>query len=672
MYMHWSEVIAEKIIEARPDKEEYVCAAGISPSGSVHIGNFRDVATALFVSRALAAKGKKVRLLFSWDDFDRFRKVPKNVAAVRDDMEQYIGFPYSDVPDPFGCCESYAAHFEKEFTDAIEKFGITLDYRHQSEMYRSGAYADSIIEALGKRGEIFDILESFRTQDSEEGARDKYYPVNIYCPQCKRDTTTITHLSDDRTCADYECTCGYHGSIDFRTDFNCKMPWKVDWPMRWRHEGVDFEPGGKDHASPGGSYDTSKVISRKIFGYEPPFFQGYEFIGIKGATGKMSSSSGLNLTPAFLLNLYQPEVILWLYAKTDPMKAFDFCFDDGILRQYSTFDRMLAQKGTDKQTENDRVVMEYAEIPGREVIPVPMSDLVQFGSIVNFDEELLEEIMRRTGRSYTRADFGERLDRARFWLEQCDPASMYRLRTNRNWVYYSRLTDAERREVASLFEKLGAFDGSLDDLQNLLYDIPKEFCEPEVLENAKALKNVQTTFFKNVYNLLLDRDRGPRLYLFLAAFDKERYINLLDFSAAITPDEVASAVQFGRDQLAAEIEAEKAAAEAETHASIEDFQKLGLAVNEVVKVEDIAGSKNCYKITCRGSKGKRVIVSSAKDRYTPQDLLKKKIIVVENLKPHEICGVESQGMLLAAKYGKAANYRIIFVDEDVPAGAQVF
>ena len=49
------------------------------------------------------------------------------------------------------------------------------------------------------------------------------------------------------------------------------------------------------------------VISRKIFHHEPPMFQGYEFIGIKGSTGKMSGSSGLNLTPETLLKIYEPE-----------------------------------------------------------------------------------------------------------------------------------------------------------------------------------------------------------------------------------------------------------------------------------------------------------------------------------------------------------------------------
>ena len=59
--MHWSEEIAQKIIARNPEKEEYVCAAGVSPSGSVHIGNFRDIATPLFVVKALEKQGKKAK-----------------------------------------------------------------------------------------------------------------------------------------------------------------------------------------------------------------------------------------------------------------------------------------------------------------------------------------------------------------------------------------------------------------------------------------------------------------------------------------------------------------------------------------------------------------------------------------------------------------------------------
>ena len=288
--MHWSEKIAKDIIKRSPDKEEYVCAAGISPSGSIHIGNFRDIATSYFVYKALIKQGKKARLLFSWDEFDRFRKVPVNVKEIAPELENEIGKPYVDVKDPYGCCSSYAEHFEKEFEASLSRFGVEVDFRRQSENYRSGKYAKYIIQAVQKRKEIFDILDKFRQQVATEEEREAYYPVSIYCPVCGKDETTIISSSEDGVTCEYTCKCGHKGTWDFSKDFNCKLAWKIDWPMRWMIEGVDFEPGGKDHASPGGSYDTSKIIAKKIFGAQAPMFKGYEFVGIKGTTGKMSGS----------------------------------------------------------------------------------------------------------------------------------------------------------------------------------------------------------------------------------------------------------------------------------------------------------------------------------------------------------------------------------------------
>ena len=542
--MHWSDKIAQEIIRRRPDKEEYVCAAGISPSGSIHIGNFRDIATSLFVVKALRRQGKKAKLLFSWDEFDRLRKIPVNVAKVprpegEKPWEEYIGCPYVDVPNPFDDgCESYAKHFEKEFEAAMERFGIEMDYRYQGAMNRSGKYAEHVIHALKKRGEIFDILDSFRTQTAQEGEREAYYPVSIYCPHCGRDTTKITSLSEDCTVAEYECACGHHGTFDFTKDFNCKLAWKIDWPMRWMYEGVDFEPGGKDHASPGGSYDTSRVIAQKIFGYEAPVFQGYEFIGIKGATGKMSGSTGLNLTPDTLLKLYQPEVILWLYAKSEPTKAFDFCFDDGILRQYFEFDKMLNDCRAGRATEAVQAIMYNCLIEGRTVETVPMSLLVQLGSIVDFQVPMLETVFRKLGTPYTYAQFADRLERAKYWLEQCAPDQVNRLRTTRNWTVYNTLSEEERRAIALLHDGIARGGYDLDGLNTMLYDIPKQVW-PQ-LDGSRELRGVQSAFFRAVYRLLLDREQGPRLYLFLYAIDPARYVGLLDFSYPQTEQERAA------------------------------------------------------------------------------------------------------------------------------------
>lgn len=666
--MHWSEEIAQKIIERNPNKEEYVCAAGISPSGSIHIGNFRDIATSYFVVKALRKMGKKARLLFSWDEFDRLRKVPVNVAAVTEGFDRHIGQPYVDVPDPFGCCESYAKHFQNEFEASIKRFGIEMDYRYQAKEYRSGRYAKQVIHALKNRERIFDILDSFRTQDSTEEERKNYYPVGIYCAHCGKDTTKITSLSEDCLTAEYECECGHKGSFNFETDFNCKLAWKIDWPMRWMAEGVDFEPGGKDHASPTGSYQTSRIIAKEIFGYEAPLFQGYEFIGIKGTTGKMSGSSGLNLTPDTLLKLYDPEIILWLYSKTEPTKAFNFCFDDEILRQYFEFDRMMNAYLTGKADEHIASIMEGSLIEGRTAETVSMQLLVSLGSIVDFNVPMLETVFEKLGTPYKYEDFKERLDRAKFWLFQCSPESVNKLRETRNFEVYNELDEQEKQAVKLLFDYLSTDGYTLDDLNTELYAIPKRIYGEDM--DQKALKGIQGKFFRNVYRLLIDKEQGPRLYLFLFAVDKARYVKLLDFAHPQTEEEKAI-----DDALAAKA-AEAAAAEAKKAApvkaeiTIDEFDKVDMRVCKILKAEEIKKSHSCLKLTLDDGLEGRVIVSSIKNEYTPEQLVGKKIIVIANLKPAKFSGVQSNGMLIAASH-EDCGCKVIFVDDSVPTGTAI-
>ena len=663
--MHWSEEIAARIIAKNPDKKEYVCAAGISPSGSVHIGNFRDIATAFFVCNALKKAGKKAKLLFSWDEFDRLRKVPKNVAEIRDDFEQYIGMPYVDVPDPFGCHESYAAHFEAEFERSLKKFGIEIDFRRQAHEYRSGRYADKVIHALKHRKEIFDILDSFRTQDATEDERENYYPAGIYCPVCHKDTTHITHLSDDCTEADYECACGHKGHFNFTTDFNCKLAWKIDWPMRWQAEGVDFEPGGKDHASPNGSYQTSRIIADKIFGYTAPEFQGYEFIGIKGATGKMSGSSGLNLTPEALFRIYQPEVILWLYSKSDPLKAFDFCFDDGILRQYGEFDKMYAAVKDGSADDYVKGIMYNCMIEGRDLELVPMSQLASLGSIVDWNPDMVATIFDKIGTPFTTAQFAERLELAKYWAEQCAPENLNRLLTKRNWNYYMALTEQEKREIAVLHEFLANNRGySLDDLNTFIYAVPVQV-RGEM--EGKEKKAAQGEFFKNVYQLLLGKERGPRLYLFLYSIDVQSYIDLLDFSGEPEIEPVAE--ETAAEAVEPETEPDEIP-EMRDEITLDDWEKMDLRVVKVINCEEIKKSRNLLRLELDDGMGGREIVTNIRGIYTPEQLIGRKIIIIANLAPHKFSGVLSRGMLLAASNGSCGT-KVVFVDDDIPAGTRI-
>lgn len=669
--MHWSDSIADELIRRNPNKEEYVCAAGISPSGSIHIGNFRDIATSLFVVRALERKGKKARLLFSWDEYDRLRKVPVNVAKVTEGFETYIGYPYVDVPNPFETeHKTYAEYFENEFEQSIEKFGITLDYRHQAEMYRSGKYKEHVLTALDKRAEIFDILDSFRTQDAVDGEKEAYYPVSIYCKECHRDTTKILSYNDATKVAEYECKCGHKGEFDFNKDTDCKLAWKIDWPMRWMYEQVDFEPGGKDHAAPGGSYDTSRVIAKKIFGIEAPLFKGYEFIGIRGTTGKMSGSSGLNMTPETLLKIYQPEILLWLYARVETNKAFDLCFDDGILRQYFEFDKQYTDLREGKADDYVKSIMESCLLTDREIKTVPMGLLVQLGSIVDFNVPMLETVFEKIGQPYKYEDFSERLELARYWLENCSPENANKLIPYRNWEVYEALSDDEKKEISILHEYLKNEKYNLDELNTKLYDVPKMVFGAD----NPDLKKLQGEFFKSVYKLLLNKEKGPRLYLFLYAIELERYVDLLDFSTPKTEEEQVPISELNKKP---EVEKKKieygdpdpVAPVLET-VNLEAFDKIDLRVCKIVKCQEIRKSHSCYKLTLNDGIKERVIVSSIKDYYTAEELVGKKIIVVANLEPTRITGVTSEGMLIAAT-NNACGCQVIFVDDMVPEGTRI-
>ncbi|MDR3146796.1 MAG: class I tRNA ligase family protein, partial [Treponema sp.] len=109
--VHWADEAADKIIREKGDKDGYTCASGITPSGTVHIGNFREIISTDLVVRALRDRGKQVRFIYSWDDYDVFRKVPLNMPG-REELETCLRLPITMVPDPWGRDPSYARHHE--------------------------------------------------------------------------------------------------------------------------------------------------------------------------------------------------------------------------------------------------------------------------------------------------------------------------------------------------------------------------------------------------------------------------------------------------------------------------------------------------------------------------------------------------------------------------------
>lgn len=525
---HWGERLADRVIEQFPNEDIYTCAAGISPSGIVHFGNFRDLFTPYVVAKALARKGKKTRLIFSWDDFDRFRKVPANVDPS---FTQYIGMPYTQVPCPEGKYASYAEKFEKEFEASIEAMGIHAEYIYQTDMYKSGVYDDLIVHSLKNREAIADILLSFMPEKTKTAKnitdkeyRENYYPVGLYSRFTGKDHTEILSYDGNSTVT-YKCLeTGNVESIDITKDHIVKLSWKIDWPMRWGKEGVVFEPAGADHATPGGSFDTSSRIAKEIFGIIPPVFEEYKFVGIQGLGSKMSGSKGNAIAPKDLLEIYTPEMIKWLYADKAPNRSFELSFGKGIFRQYDEFDRLEASL---KDNTLGSVAQETLRLSGSTPTsnpPIPFRQILGLGQIVQWDEEKLRLILENQGAAYDSDSISARLPRAKAWLEKYNQEEAIALLNTPNTEYFAAIPAERIENIKRLHDFLANNqDASLQAIETEVYAIPQK---PE-LDDMKELAKVQRGFFKDVYNLLIGNDIGPRLSTFLWASDRQKVLELL-------------------------------------------------------------------------------------------------------------------------------------------------
>jgi methionine--tRNA ligase beta chain len=102
-----------------------------------------------------------------------------------------------------------------------------------------------------------------------------------------------------------------------------------------------------------------------------------------------------------------------------------------------------------------------------------------------------------------------------------------------------------------------------------------------------------------------------------------------------------------------------------------DFSKIDLRVAKIIEAEDIEGADRLYKLTIDIGSEKRTICAGIKEYYSKDDLIGKQIIVVANLKPRKLRGIESQGMLLAASDSDHTKISLISPDSEIEIGSVV-
>ena len=523
----WADAVADEI-EARDPDDPIVIKGGVSPSGVPHLGHFNEILRGYFVAAVLRERGHEVRQVFTSDDRDALRKLPRKLADAdwnlvdlgdvdAGALGRNLGKPYTDIPDPFGEVDSYGEHFTNLLAESAERLGVPVDVVSNTDLYERGEFEGVTRHVLERADEARAVLAEYQA-----GVDEDYVPFMAQCSECGRLTTDVRAVDTDAGTVDYVCSgmeaggreiagCGHEGTATLREG---KLPWRFEWPAQWQVLGVDFEPFGKDHAE--GSWPSGQDIARNVLGIEPPVPMTYEWFTLNGEP--LSSSEGNVVTVDEVLRYLEPEVVRYFFAR-NPKKAKDFDLTrlDQLVDEFDRFERAYFGE-VDDETLGPLAERAYPFVVDEvreERVRLPYTFAAVLG--MTDDRDLRVRMARNEG--HIAADTPDwaveealgRVERARTWAEAMDNEYNYRLQADLPDVSF----DAEVAAALDDLAEFAAAGHSGDEIQG------------EIYETARRHDVDVGAFFEAGYRLFFDETQGPRLGEFLGELDREFVVERL-------------------------------------------------------------------------------------------------------------------------------------------------
>lgn len=528
--IHWIRDLVDEVLERSP--EQYLIVTGKSMSGSVHIGFMKEIIIADVIKRELHALGKNAKTVFISDDYDPIRSFPPSLTLSPD---EYMGVPYSDAPDPHGCCESLGAHWTNELVESFPEFGADPEVVLQSKLYKTKEMLNAVRTCLVNTKTIREILIEYVARDFGDKQRAEYmesmktwYPASVICPVCGRIQSggkgsivpnRVTAYNQEEDEVSYECAhCGHSETAKF-DKLRLKLSWRVDWPAKWYVMQTTVEPAGKDHAVKGGSYDTGLEMSRRVFGWSGPVKVPFEWVRLAGKD--MGTSKGNVFTPRSWLNIAPPELFRYMVLRTDLEKSNNIQTDliPDLVDIYETFERTYY--GLD-DVDNEKKDFARVLYPNTEVRPVSDEYIpklsFKFAIVTSQLQEILgEEVI--LGRCYdvlkkqhsltdispeAKALIPTRLSRALAWVKEFgSEQDIVDVPETVSDDIKATLTDDDKRFLSRFVEILEK--ASLDD----------DGIQTAIFNTAKEVEIKPKRAFQVLYRILISRKSGPRLGPFL-------------------------------------------------------------------------------------------------------------------------------------------------------------
>ena len=505
--MHWADVLAEELIK---DDRKHVLATGITPSGPIHIGNMREILTTDAVYRCLLENGVKGNLIYVADDFDPLRKVYPYLSKT---YEKYVGMPISDIPCPCGKHKSYADHFLISFLNSLKEIGVKPKIYRANEMYKKGDFNKAIQIALDNTEKIKDIIQKI---SKREPPKD-WIPFNVRCEKCKK-LTSAKAILYEYPVIEYRCDCGYEGEVDIRKGGVGKLPWRVDWPARWKMLGITFEPFGKDLGTTGGARDTGVKIVEDIYDYPAQKYTVYEFIMLKGK-GAMHSSKGTALSAEEMLKMTPPEVLRFLLMNNQPSKHLVFDSGLGLLNLVDEYDKeervFFGKEEANKGMKDLKKVYELSQpydIAKKFPLQLPYRHLV---TLVQIEKKWsdIKKILLRTNqipKDISPEDdehLKQRAEHAKYWLDNFAP-DMVKFEVKKKLPRLT-LNDEQKKFLSTLLDNISKKSRDAENIHNAIY------------EASEKVKIPIKIGFNTIYQMILGQDKGPRAGYFLSNLDKD-------------------------------------------------------------------------------------------------------------------------------------------------------
>ncbi|WP_317896512.1 lysine--tRNA ligase [Pyrofollis japonicus] len=536
--MHWIDALAKWLEEKlkKRGKEVYVFNGGLSVSGLQHVGRLRgEVIIPETVRRILSSKGIKVKQYLTLYTQDAWKGKESQLRAFPNPEEarKYTGWPLIRVPDPYGELSSWVERFWLDFGPYLHEFTDgQIEVVSTTDMYR-GKLKEFVKEVLRRRDEVRKVINKYR---GRKPYPEGWIPFEPICSRCGRiDTTEATEIDMDNEKVKYQCK--HCGNVGWAPITEGKLNWRIEWVGVWWFLGVDFEPYGKDHATPGGSRDSANELAQ-LFKVEPPEGIPYEWVALRKPNGEeadMSSSDFVGFTPREWIEVAHPEVLRFLMLRTPPMRKISLGLHE-VPNYYSLYykaERIYYGVETTGRPEEELLLKRSYELsyvreqpPDSMPAQPPYTHVAILAQILpedTWEKEAIKRLQHSGHMPEKPSSFDIRrlltlLPRAKKWAQLYAPEYMkVRILEQLDENIAKKIPKPYREKLQRLGEVLEALE-----------EWDEERIKEKLIEFTRDWDNkTRREFYKYFYIVLTGKESGPRAAPLLALLDKNFVIDRL-------------------------------------------------------------------------------------------------------------------------------------------------